>query len=448
MRGLRGLEIAEVMEGSRSFMAGLRPGDRIISVNGYSCRDELDFCFYASEEEVSIEIERPGGEKCRINLIAGDGEEMGIIPVSMKIKRCANNCIFCFIDQNPAGLRKPIYIKDEDYRYSFLYGNFVTLSNLTDRELARVVKQRMSPLYISIHAVDEEVRRKLLGNARARPILPVLNELKQAGIRMHGQIVLCPGINDDAALDESIRELYHFYPELESLAVIPVGLTKYRNNLYPLRRPDAVWSERQLSYVHRNQRKIYQETGVCFVYAADEFYLKANREIPESVKYDDFPQLENGVGMIRKFWDECLEQMKNLPADVDHKANFTLATGTAAVSVLNKILEKINKIKGVEIIAAGVSNRLYGESVTVAGLLAGKDLADALKGEKRDCPVLIPDVMLNPQTGRFIDDMSLKQAEKMSQREIKVLPSSGTEFIEALVEILMSGERKEENEGC
>jgi len=338
----------------------------------------------------------------------------------IRYRGCGNHCIFCFVDQNPKGLRQTLYFKDEDYRLSFLYGNYVTLTRASEADLRRIAEQRLSPLYLSIHALDVEIRKRMLGIQKEDHLLSKIRYLAENRIEMHGQIVLCPGLNDGSVLEQTLTGLESFYPALKSLAIVPVGLTRYRDDLPLLQPVDAKQAKNVIRQIEIFQKKYLQQWGDCFVYPADEFYLLADRAVPDSASYGDMWQIENGVGMIRSLLDSVSLSLEHYTGDMEPKL-YTAITGTLAGPVLNEhIVPRIYEKTGLEIQILTVANRFYGESVTVSGLLTGQDILAALEKQAGSGPVLLPGNCLNTD-GIFLDDMTPQMLTDRSHRKVMIL---------------------------
>jgi len=390
---------------------GLRPGDAILRVNGEDVHDALDFRFHASGDRITLEVApAAGGGRRRVRMTGDACGQLSFAP--LKTRRCRNRCLFCFVDQLPRGLRRTLYVKDEDVRFSFLFGNYVTLSSVTEEELQRVRRMRMSPLYVSVHATDPAVRNTLLGRRGSRDILETLERLAGWGITVHAQVVLCPGINDGKVLDRTLRDLVLLRPALASVAVVPVGLTRHRraNGLAPLRgvsRRDAARLIRQADAL-KGQRA-FAHPGP-FLMLADEIYRKAGVGFPPLEEYGDLPQLENGVGMIARFLDQCRERSRQPRRGVTgHRVPGPgwVATGELAAPHVVPYLRDVERRTGARLRAVVVKNRFLGRQVNVTGLLTGRDLIGQLReqGVRRGM-LFIPDVMLDHQNGRFLDDIS------------------------------------------
>lgn len=423
-----GVEIAAVEAGGAAARAGLLPGDRLVAVNGQRIRDGLDLMFHVHDPELEFLISR----KEKLHRIAaasaeGRGGELGIALKPFKTRACRNNCLFCFVSQLPRGMRRPLYLKDDDYRMSFLYGNYVTLTNLSAEDKKRIVEQRLSPLYLSVHATDTTLRNLLLGNQQAPPILRELKFLADHKIRMHTQIVLCPGYNDGRQLTKTITDLYRFYPYVMSIAVVPVGLTAHRKKaLRPVERADAAAC---LDAVHRFQTRFKRKHGECIVYGADELYIKAEREFPPLADYGELPQIENGVGLAPLFLHQ-LRRVKAQPAAPERR--FVTFTGVSFYPYLMKLVAKLKK-GGVDIEALPVENTFFGPAVTVAGLLTGRDVIKTLSGAvQKDQTLLLPDVVLREGADVFLDDVTKEDLEQLLGVKVVVVESTPKGLVEAI----------------
>jgi len=321
-------------------------------------------------------------------------------------KRCGNNCIFCFIHQLPKGLRRPLYLKDEDYRLSFLHGTYITLTNIKPSELRRIIRQRLSPLYVSVHTTDPQLREMMLGKAGIPPVMEQLRQLSDAGIRMHSQVVLCPGINDGVHLERTVRELASLYPSVQSLAVVPLGLTTHRERLPRLTPVDAGYAACFLEKWLPEMRRLNRELGEQFLQIADEFFLKAGLSFPPLREYGDLPQWENGVGMVPCFLKEAASVLRKAKP-VFPPVSVTVATGESAAGIAGDFLQKLSEKTGCSLNAVAIPNRLFGASVTVTGLVCGRDILETFKDVDAGDALLIPEVMLKEGEGLFLDDLSL-----------------------------------------
>jgi len=414
------LVVDKVTSGSIADRAGIRPGDRLVKINGHEVSDFIDYQFFSSDYRSILVLER-GRSRKSIKIEREEGRSLGLQFRPTRFRSCRNRCIFCFIDQNPPGLRKSLYFKDEDYRLSFLYGNYITLTNVTRRDLDRIVRQHLSPLYISVHATDPDVRKKVLGLERDDKILDKLKFLTENRIELHAQIVLCRGINDGIILERTISDLAEFFPMLRSLSVVPVGLTRYRKGLPLLNGYDRNSSRVVLEHVGRIQKEFARRFGEPFVYLSDEFYLLGNDALPPQSHYIDFWQIENGVGSTRSFIDEFNEDIKKFPQSLRERRHYLIITGELSVPILTEnILPRLRKIANLSIEILPVRNRFFGESVTVAGLITGEDIIETVKGSNLKGTLLIPSCSLNGD-GLFLDDFTVREIEDRLNRGVVVL---------------------------
>ncbi|MEK6672443.1 MAG: DUF512 domain-containing protein [Nitrospirota bacterium] len=440
-----GAEIEEIRPGSQADASGIAPGDVILSINGHKVNDTIDFMFFAGDGFLDMLVRRKD-KRLSFRLQTEEGKDTGIALKPFKIKTCTNKCIFCFVGQLPKGLRRTLYIKDEDYRMSFLYGNYVTLTNLSPQDKKRIVEQRLSPIYISVHSTNNAVRKMILGNSKAVDIIKELNFFKTHKIRMHCQIVLCPGINDNKELERTIRDLYKFYPYILSIAVVPVGLTAHRKTdprLRPLLKEDAL---KAIEIVNSFQKRFRKKHGDPMVYGADELFIKAGIEFPPVREYGELPQIENGVGMVplflsqsksiltRKMREKAGAQTKTVP----QSRPFITFTGLSFYPYLKKFTDKLKERENVNLTAVPVENNFFGKSVTVTGLLTGRDIISTfsekientgiLPSKKPDDPVrpviLMPDIILRTGEHILLDDISVKDISDALNVEIRVVDST------------------------
>jgi putative radical SAM enzyme (TIGR03279 family) len=425
------LLIEAVAPGSIADEFGVCAGDRLLSVNGQSLRDLIDYSYFtASEEELLLEVEKADGELWELEVQRSVGESLGLTFYPPPPSRCANNCLFCFVHQLPKGLRKPLYVKDEDYRLSFLNGNYVTLANLTKSELKRIVDQHLSPLYVSVHATNPELRERLLGKPGIPPILPQLHLLARSGIVVHTQVVLCPGMNDGEELMRTVTELAGLYPAVRSLAVVPLGLTAHRSKLPQLTPVDAEYARQFLGVWQLQAEKLRRKLRHPFLFLADEFYLKAGEPFPPLKEYGDFPQVENGVGMVPLFLKEATSLLRRVKPIGSFRA--TVVTGVSSFSFVGDFITQCSEKTGVEIALRAVENRLFGASITVSGLVAGRDIIASLAGYDVGACLLVPDVMLKEGEGFFLDDVTLAELELNAGCPVVVFEATPEGFYRAL----------------
>jgi len=419
------ITIAEIETGSDAERAGLKPGDRITRVNNEEIRDRLDFEFFRSEGYLAVELLRDG-ESLALEIERDPSRSLGIEPEVMKIKICRNDCVFCFVYQTPKGMRKSLYIKDEDYRYSFLDGHFTTLSNMKEEDWERVVVQRLSPIYISVHATNHELRQRMLKNFKIEPILERLDWLRENDLRFHTQLVVVPGWNDGEELDRSLRELRAFHPWLLSISVVPVGLTRHRTKLTPLHGFSEKDYRDCLEITLRHEAEAFAETGEHFIYPSDEIYIRTGAPIPPTEFYGkDFNQYQNGVGTLRSMLEELDGALPDLPhAPSGH--DVTVLTAPLASGVLDEVLNSLRRERGLESELIVCENLTFGDSVTVTGLLCGRDLAAGLELSRGKGPVLLPPNSLNRE-GAFLDDMTPADLEQRFGRPV-FAPKSFREY--------------------
>jgi len=425
--------VAGVIQGSWAKRQGIVKGDAVVSVSGRQVEDLLDLHYLSSRPRCTFRIRTRKGIESSLLYRESEGV-IGIIPEPVKVKRCKNKCIFCFVHQLPKGLRRSLYVKDEDYRLSFLSGNYVTFSDVTDRELKKIINYRLSPLYVSIHTTDNALRRKMLGNQDARDIVELLTLLTKGGITLHGQIVLVRGVNDGALLSESVRTLEAFHPQLATCSLVPVGITKHRKSLPGIEGYDRNESRKIVRFVEKTARENRKCRGEDFIYASDEFYLKSGHRIPSSPRYGDYPQLENGVGLMRQFINgkKTFSSLKGKePVTLDGVA----VTGVLAWPYVNEFIDLFNNETGSTIRAVPVENRLLGSSVTVAGLVSGRDIAADVRGKKGKY-LFVPSVMLREEKDRFLDDVTPSMLTEMTGKIVVIFEPDPMSFYEASKEIL------------
>ena len=434
--------ITGVEPGSIAEELELEAGDALLLVNGQPVKDVFDYRYLTNEEYLTVLIRKENGEEWELEIEKEYEEDLGLVFESGlmdEYRSCRNKCIFCFIDQMPPGMRETLYFKDDDSRLSFLQGNYVTLTNMSQEDLERVIRYRLEPINISFHTTNPELRCWMLKNRFAGDVCQKAKLLWEAGIEMNGQIVLCRGINDGEELERSIRELSGFLPFLKSVSVVPVGLTRYRQDLYPLEPFSREDAKAVIDCIERWQRRIFQEHGTHFIHASDEWYLLAERELPEAERYDGYPQLENGVGMLRLLREETQEALRNLKDD-GAQEDLSIATGLLAGPCIEELCRKIQKkFPGRKIHVFQVKNHFFGERITVSGLITGQDLKEQLKGKELGSRLLLPCNMLREGENVFLDDVSVGELEKALQTKIHIVKSSGYDFVSAVIQNIMRG---------
>ena len=426
-------QISGVVKDSIADELGLKAGDVIISINGKEIEDELELRFYEAAEFITLEVEIDG-EREIIDIENPDMESLGVEFESAlfgNAKHCSNKCIFCFIDQMPPGMRETLYFKDDDSRLSFLTGNYVTLTNVRDEDIDKIIKMRMEPVNVSVHATNPELRVRLLKNPKAADLKRHMKRLADGRIHMNCQVVLMPEINDGAELDRTFSDLSELYPYVSSVCVVPVGITKYREGLCPLRNFTSDESRAVIEQIYSWQEKFLDKIGTRFVYAADEFYLSAGVDIPPEEEYEGYPQLDNGVGLIRGFRDEFMQALDKAPKGA---RKVDLVTGYAAYEELLSLSDKAMKRYGnVKITVHRIRNDFFGETITVAGLVTGGDIIKQLSGSKLTGTLIIPDCMLRSGTDVFLDDCTVGDIEKALGVKILVTTCDGQDLWERII---------------
>ena len=415
------LKIIEIQKGSPAEKAGVFIGDVIMTINGHEINDLLDFNFYTANEPLKIFFQTKDATKEVIFVKSGDN---GIIVEDIKVRHCGNDCIFCFVTQNPKGLRKTLYVKDEDYRFSFLYGNYFTLTKTSKKELKRIVDMKLTPLYVSVHAIKPDIRKKLLGIKKDDNLMDKIKFLTENKIEIHTQIVLCPDINDGDVLDDTISTLREFHPQIASIAVVPLGKTKHRENLPFIRSVTKDDAKNLIAQIAKHQERYLQEADTRFVFPADEFFLKAEMNVPSDDYYEDYQQYEDGIGMVRSFLDSFEKASAKFPKKIDKKIKITIATGYSFYPIMQKyVIPVLTKVKNLEIELFKVENKLLGKEITVAGLLCGNDIINTvLENNSKSDILLIPDTCLNFDK-LFLDDLSINDIETKLKRKVLKLDS-------------------------
>lgn len=438
---LAGLRIRSVAPGSPADRCGLLPADVIRAVNGATCPDAYDFVFRTADQVSSLTVER-GGAQFDVMLDTTSGESAGLEFADLLgdgVHICNNRCVFCFIHQMPRGMRRSLYLRDDDFRLSFAHGNYITLTNLSGQELQRIAEQRLSPLYVSVHATDPHVRGWMLGRKDPVDILDRLEWLRDVGVDTHAQVVLCPRMNDGSVLDRTVSDLARLHPASSrkrhgvlSVAIVPVGLTRYRDRLPNLETPDRPMARRMITWGRNQARHWHSALGTRFVWLSDEWYFLAGHRIPSRVHYEGFPQLEDGVGTTRLFLDELSRIRRLLPDRVKNPCRAVLITGELASDVVGRLATALNRIVGVQVQVLAVRNTWFGGTISATGLLTGQDIAAALRLCGGSEPVFLPSICLGAGRDRFLDDMSVEELQVTSGRRITVVEPRPRSLTDAL----------------
>jgi len=421
------------------YKQGFKEGYYVKKINGIPINDILDVHFNVGEKNIVVLLDNRNKEK---KIKVDEKSFNGIVFEEIKPKKCGCKCIFCFVDQLPRGLRKSLYYKDEDYRFSYIYGNYVTLANLTAKDIKKIINYKLSPLYISVHATEPSVRGKMLGLKKPSDILPLLKVFSENRIKMHTQVVLCPGINDGEILKKTIEDLSELYPYVETLAVVPVGLTSHRKGLFKLKPVTKKISKKIFDIVEPYQHKFIKDFGTPFVYLSDEFYILSDKKLPDASFYDCFAQIENGVGLLRYFIDNGEKFFKKKIQKLSLKGKLCIPTGKLAFKSIKPYVEKFAQLIDTDIMLIPVKNTFFGKSITVTGLLTGKDIIETLKNKTFNY-LLVPDVMLRERKDYFLDDITLRDIEKA----LKVKCVKFTPLLSCLYKTLVKLKKKEVNYG-
>lgn len=425
-----------VAEGSLAMAAGIQANDRIVKINDEAVKDVLDYRFFSADPELEIVLLKPdGSEKC-VFIKNYDGEDLGLdicYGEEGKTRRCKNKCIFCFIDQMPKGMRESLYLKDDDVRLSFLTGSYITLTNLTERDIERILAQRISPVNVSVHTVNPKLRVQMLKNKHAGEVYKIMKRLAKGGITMNCQVVLVKNVNDKKELRRTIGKLLKLYPYVNSLSVVPVGLTKYRENLPELLPFGKEDSNEVIELIEGFQKKAKRRFGVSFVYASDEFYLKAERPLPDEESYDGYPQIENGVGMITSFREEARAAIDDVK-EYKKERTVGIVTGFAAKDLMEETARAIEeRFPSVKVYVYAVRNDFFGGEVTVSGLVCGCDVMAQLSGQKLPSEILMPDVMFRSGTDTMLDDVEKSTLEQKLNVKIKKIKTDGFSTVDAIL---------------
>ena len=430
-------QITSVDPGSPAARAGVKAGERLRTINGHGIQDVLDYKFYSYDPRLTLTLEGETGVRT-VTLEKGEGEELGLnfeTYLMDRQKSCGNKCVFCFIDQLPQGMRPTLYFKDDDARLSFLLGNYISLTNLSEQDVERMIRMRISPIHVSVHTMNPALRCRMLGNPRAGAALDILRRLAAAGLAIHCQLVICKGLNDGEELAFSLRELGALHPAVRSISVVPVGLTRYREGLYPLEPIGPEDARDILAITEAFGENCLRTLGTRLAYASDEIFIKAGRPLPESEYYEDFAQFENGVGMLSLFCEEFRAALRLMGEEDGVPAPFTIATGQAAAPFLSRLIDecraKCHNLEG-EVVA--IPNRLFGEGVTVAGLICGQDLIAGLAGRRLRGRVLISANMLRDGGDVFLDDLTLGEVSRRLGVPVVPVEIDGGALVDAIWE--------------
>lgn len=421
--------------------AGIRAGETLVSLNGHDIIDILDYRFYETNAHLDIKLSDVTGQTRVISIKKGQYQSIGLEFETYLMDRqhsCRCKCVFCFIDQMPKGMRESLYFKDDDSRLSFLFGNYVTLTNLKEKDVQRIIDMKISPINVSVHTTNPELRIKMMGNRFAGEALQILPRLAKAGIQLNCQLVLCPGINDGAELERSLTDLGKLAPALQSIALVPVGVTKYRDGLFPLRPYTKEEAGQTIDMIDRFGNQFESEYGNRIAYASDEFYLKAERPLPHPEFYGDFSQIESGVGAMACLKDEFLyaleERLDGQETIEIPKRHVTLATGVAAYQFLNELLDEVRiKCNNLDCNVVPIINHFFGETITVAGLMTGTDILSQLKDKTLGDELLLPEVVLRHNTNILLDDITLDDISNQLQIPIKTVMNDGQHLLHAVL---------------
>lgn len=430
--------IKEVETGSISEEMGVEPGDLLLSINGCSINDVIEYRYMINEEYLEILVQKPWGEEWLFEIDKEINEDLGMFfeeDMMDKARGCKNKCIFCFIDQLPRGLRKTLYFKDDDARLSFLHGNFITLTNLEDDDIERIIKYRISPLNVSVHATDPALRVKMLRNPKAARIMELLTRFVRCRISINTQIVMCPGINDKEHLDRTIKDLAGLWPGVKSIGIVPVGITRFREGLYPITPCDRESAQNVIEHIEGWQEKFLDDKGSRLVYASDEFYLKAGRPIPEADEYEGFLQLENGIGLISLFKQQFNKEFIKYKGDNKLNKSVSVVTGMAVRHFMKELSNMITgKFPAVQVKIYPVKNNFFGPTVDVTGLVTGGDIINQLKNKDLGNELIIPESMLKSGERIFLDDVTVENVASALDVKVNICPVNGSKFLRKIVE--------------
>lgn len=435
-QGIQKHIVNSVTPGSIAEEMEIEVGDELVSINNQSIVDVFDYQYLLNDEFLTVLIRKPNNEEWELEIEKEENEDLGIEfkdSLMDDYKSCRNKCIFCFIDQMPSGMRETLYFKDDDARLSFLQGNYITLTNMSDEDIDRIIFYHLSPINISVHTTNMELRKSMLKNRFADKLLERVEKLHQAGITMNGQIVLCKGINDGEELERSIHDLSKFLPHMQSVSVVPVGLTKFREGLTQLEKFNQEDAIRVIETITKWQNILYEHYKTRMIYASDEWYLLAGMDIPTEERYENYMQIENGVGMIRSLKEEVYRYIRSLQGD-NRKKRISLATGVLATSTIKELVGEVTKLfPNIEANVYTIQNNYFGKDITVAGLLTGTDIIEQLKNKDLGEYLILPHVLLRSGEKVLLDDLKLSDLERTLQIKIRIVQSDGKSFVDAII---------------
>lgn len=428
--------IQGIVPGSIAEELEIMPGEALLAVSGHEIEDVLDYYFYTTSETLTLTLRTVDGEEYEAEIEKDEKEDLGLIfrdSFMGTYRSCSNRCIFCFIDQLPPGMRPTLYFKDDDSRLSFLNGNYITMTNMAEKDIERIIRYHMSPMNISVHTTDPDLRIRMLHNKRAGGIMAHLRRFAEAGIVMNGQIVLCKHINDGEALERTLSDLSGLVPHMQSLSIVPVGLTRYRQKLYPLEPFTAEDAAALIRQVEPWRERFYRETGLHFVHLSDEFFILAGQELPPEEAYDGYLQIENGVGMMRLFVDEAMAEIERIPQGEQGYGRVSLVTAPSPSGYIHRVVDALQaRMPGAEIQVCCIRNDFFGERITVTGLLTGRDIINQLRGRNLGRKLLLPGNLLKADEPILLDDLSVEDISGELRIPIEITGSSGTDFVQKL----------------
>ena len=428
--------IKSVTPGSIAEEMEIEAGDYLLEVNGTTIVDIFDYQLLCMDEFIDVVIEKSNGEQWELEIEKDENEELGLEfenGLMDEYRSCCNKCMFCFIDQMPPGMRETLYFKDDDSRLSFLQGNYITLTNMNENDVDRIIRYNLSPINISVHTTNPKLRCKMLNNKFAGDKLKYIDRLNAADVEMNGQVVLCKNVNDKEELERTISDLEKYIPNMRSVSIVPSGLTKFRDGLYPLELFEKEDACAVIDIIEKWQKHFYEKYGIHFIHASDEWYILAEREMPEEERYDGYLQLENGVGMIRSFIEEVKDYLDSIEGD-DRVINVSTISGVLAYDTIKSSCDKINKkFPNVNVHVYKIINDYFGHSITVTGLLTGQDICSQLSGKELGDNLLLPTNTLKADENIFLDDMTLEEFEKNLQINTIIVKSSGMDFVKTII---------------